>query len=175
MSTGRNRLVQKRLKLKRRSYDGVTDEQIYDRDNWQCQLPECLHPEDEGGRAIDPALRGTNGLWTPAIHHIKPLSAGGLSNAANKQAAHSRCSSMANRDAQMAAARISTDPEPGAVQVRLLGLPDDIDSALAVLAAAGEWKMASRSLSPDKARHPAEKVIGLLTPRPGAREENSHD
>lgn len=53
MSTGQNRLVKKRLKRKRRGYDGVTDEQIYDRDGWQCQLPECLCPD---GRAIDPAL-----------------------------------------------------------------------------------------------------------------------
>ncbi len=49
-SAGQNRLTQKRRKLKKRSWDRVTDEQIYERDGWQCQLAECLCPD---GRGLD--------------------------------------------------------------------------------------------------------------------------
>jgi hypothetical protein len=58
------------------------------------------------------------------------------------------------------------DPEPGVVQVRLLGDPGDIDAVLGLLAAAGGWEVVIHALSPDVRRHPQEKVIGLLTTVP---------
>ena len=162
-SPGQNRLALKRRKLKKRGYDGVTDDQIYQRDSWQCQLPECLCPD---GRDLDQSLRGTAQLWAPAIHHIVRLADGGKGNSANKLAAHNRCSSVANRDTQLAQAQDaqrSVEPTPGVVQVRLIGDPDDIDAALAALQAAGDWKVVTRTAAPDPRRAPQEKVIGLLT------------
>jgi hypothetical protein len=162
-SPGQNKLAQKRRKLKKRGWDGVTDDQIFQRDGWQCRLAECLCPD---GRDLDQSLRGSpGGPWVPAIHHIVRLADGGLSNAGNKLAAHSRCSSMANREMQQAQAREFTDPAPGAVQVRLIGLPADIDAVLAALASSGNWGTATRTAAPREQIAGQEKVIGLLTVR----------
>jgi hypothetical protein len=70
-------------------FDGVPDESIYDRDQWECRMPACLHPE---GRAIDPALKGAGWHpWRPSIDHVVPLADGGPDTEPNKRAAHSKC------------------------------------------------------------------------------------
>jgi hypothetical protein len=170
-SAGQNKLAQKRRKLKKRNWDGVTDDQIFQRDDWQCQLAECLCPD---GRHLDQSLRGAiGGPWVPAIHHVVRLADGGLSNAGNKLAAHSQCSSMANREIQRAQARKAADPAPGEVQVRLIGLPADIDAVLAALASSGNWEAATRTAAPREQIPGQEKVIGLLTVRHGRSAEDA--
>jgi hypothetical protein len=162
-SPGQNKLAQKRRKLKKRNWDGVTDDQIFQRDGWQCRLAECLCPD---GRDLDQSLRGAiGGPWVPAIHHIVRLTDGGPSNADNKLAAHSQCSSMAHREIQRAQARGAADPAPGEVQVRLIGLPADIDAVLAALASSGNWEVATRTAAPRERIPGQEKVLGLLTVR----------
>lgn len=69
-----------------KTYDGVTDEQIYERDNWRCRMPECLHP---AGRTIDPELGCWP--WRRSIDHVIPLSRGGPDSQDNKRAAHLQC------------------------------------------------------------------------------------
>ena len=44
--------------------------QVWERDGWTCLVPRCWHPEEDGGRAIDPALAGTDGDWSPTVDHI---------------------------------------------------------------------------------------------------------
>lgn len=61
---------------------------IYERDEWQCQMPVCLCPE---GRDIDPGLRGTDSLWAPSVDHTVRRSQGGLSSRDNLRAAHRWC------------------------------------------------------------------------------------
>jgi len=66
------------------TWDGVTDRQIFERDDWQCQISDC---------ALGP-LRADL-LWpealSPSIDHIVPLSRGGTDVAPNKRAAHLYC------------------------------------------------------------------------------------
>ena len=69
-----------------KTYDGVTDEQIFERDRWECQMPACLHT---AGRAIEPQL--DHGPWRRSVDHIVPLSRGGSDRQGNKRAAHLKC------------------------------------------------------------------------------------
>src|ERR1700723_2328184 len=70
------------------TYDGVTDAEIYRRDNWTCRMPRCLCPD---GRAIDPGLASCPVSWAPSVDHVIPLVQGGRDDAANKRAAHQLC------------------------------------------------------------------------------------
>jgi hypothetical protein len=70
-----------------KTYDGVTDRQIYQRDAWECQIPACQCP---AGRAINPKLRNPD-PWSASIDHIIPLSLNGSDDARNKRASHLRC------------------------------------------------------------------------------------
>jgi endogenous inhibitor of DNA gyrase (YacG/DUF329 family) len=66
------------------TWDGVTDEQIFERDGWQCLIPGC-----------DRGLLRRDLMWpdplSPSIDHIVPLSRGGTDAAPNKRAAHATC------------------------------------------------------------------------------------
>jgi hypothetical protein len=73
----------------RRRRDRSGDSAVYHRDRWQCRMPQCLCP---AGRAIDPALRGDPGPWSPSIDHVVLLADGGPDTPDNKRAAHKRCS-----------------------------------------------------------------------------------
>lgn len=61
---------------------------IYERDGWQCQMPQCLCPD---GRDIDPALRGQDDPWAPSVDHVIWRSEGGPSHRENLRAAHRQC------------------------------------------------------------------------------------
>lgn len=61
---------------------------VYHRDKWLCQMPGCLCPD---GRAIDPALRGTDDPWAPSIDHAVEVARGGPDEKWNMRAAHRQC------------------------------------------------------------------------------------
>lgn len=66
------------------TWDGVTDQQIYERDGWICQIPGCeLGP-------IDPELKYPSPL-SAEPDHIVPVSLGGADTAPNKRASHKIC------------------------------------------------------------------------------------
>jgi hypothetical protein len=54
-------------------------------------MPACLHPADEGGRAIDPSLAGTVHDWAPTLDHIIPLRTRRSYRAEDLRAAHRKC------------------------------------------------------------------------------------
>jgi hypothetical protein len=66
------------------TWDGITDEEIFERDGWRCQVPGCKKREIRRDlKYPDPRF--------PSIDHIVPLSLGGDDTAANKRASHLRC------------------------------------------------------------------------------------
>lgn len=68
------------------TWDGITDLEIWERDGWRCQIPECKYRSRKIGRRYkypDPR--------SPGIDHIIPLSLGGDDTAVNKRAAHHGC------------------------------------------------------------------------------------
>lgn len=67
------------------------NQHVFRRDNWTCQMPVCLHPEEDGGRAIDPNLYRKYSRWEPTVDHIIPKSLGGSGKAENLRAAHRAC------------------------------------------------------------------------------------
>jgi 5-methylcytosine-specific restriction endonuclease McrA len=66
------------------SWDGITDEEILERDGWRCQIPGCKR------RPIRRNLKYPNPR-SKSIDHIVPLSLGGDDTAVNKRAAHLGC------------------------------------------------------------------------------------
>ena len=67
--------------------DGITDEQIYARDQWQCLMPVCLCPD---GRTIQQNTASSN-PWSRSIDHIVPRFIYTDERQTNKRAAHLRC------------------------------------------------------------------------------------
>lgn len=66
------------------TWDGITDQEILDRDGWRCQIPGCKRrPIRKDARFPHPRSK--------SIDHIVPLSLGGDDVAANKRAAHLTC------------------------------------------------------------------------------------
>jgi hypothetical protein len=88
------------------AYDGVTDEQVYEQDGWQCRMPVCLHP---GSRQLYPGL-AVDDPWRASIDHVIPLSEGGPDTADNKRAAHQHCN-------------MSADYKPRGLRQRLADVP----------------------------------------------------
>lgn len=100
------------------TYDGVADEQVYERDRWQCQMPACLHP---GSRGLHPGL-ALDDPWRASIDHVIPLREGGPDTADNKRAAHQHCN-MAH-DYQPRGMRQRLASAPGAEKLAsLFGAP----------------------------------------------------
>ena len=62
------------------------DEDVFERDDWRCQVPMCL----ARSRRIDRRLLGT-AKWGPTIDHLVPVSEGGPDAPANVRAAHRYC------------------------------------------------------------------------------------
>lgn len=90
ISEGRRmrRTIRSRRRSLRRAltWDGITDLEIFERDGWRCQVPECLYRYRTINRRYkypDPRSAG--------IDHIVPLSLGGDDTAVNKRAAHHGC------------------------------------------------------------------------------------
>lgn len=76
------RFVQRRrAQLRDVTVEIFSAREIYERDNWTCQL--CGLPLDRGARAPD--------SMSPSIDHAIPLSRGGEHSRANTQAAHLGC------------------------------------------------------------------------------------
>ena len=101
-----------------KTYNGVTDEQIYARDSWTCQMPVCLCP---AGRAIDPAITRPD-QWSRSINHIIPLPRG-TDAQDNKRAAHLRCNMAAAKQARAARSTEEICPDrPKVAAGRLAGL-----------------------------------------------------
>jgi hypothetical protein len=66
------------------TWDGITDEEILERDGWRCQISGCKR------RPIRKDLKYPHSR-SKSIDHIVPLSLGGDDTAANKRAAHLGC------------------------------------------------------------------------------------
>lgn len=62
-----------------------------DRDGWRCRMPVCLNPPENGGRAINPDLKGTYSKWAPSLDHIIRERDGGGNGDENLRAAHRWC------------------------------------------------------------------------------------
>lgn len=68
------------------TWDGITDEEIWERDGWRCRVPECLYRS----RKINPQYKYPDPR-SRGIDHIVPLSHGGDDTSVNKRAAHHGC------------------------------------------------------------------------------------
>jgi 5-methylcytosine-specific restriction endonuclease McrA len=66
------------------TWDGITDEEILERDGWRCQIPDC------GRRPIRKDVKYPHPR-SKSIDHIIPLAHGGDDTAVNKRAAHLGC------------------------------------------------------------------------------------
>jgi hypothetical protein len=66
--------------------DGVTDEQILERDKWTCRIDQCLYRS----RRINPKYKYPD-KRSASIDHILPLSLGGDDTQYNKRACHFGC------------------------------------------------------------------------------------
>lgn len=69
-----------------KTWDGITDEEILDRDGWRCQIPECQYRS----RKINQRYKYPDPR-SPGVDHIVPLSLGGDDTCVNKRAAHHGC------------------------------------------------------------------------------------
>lgn len=78
-----------RIRSQRRAetWDGVTDEQIFERDRWRCGI--CGQRIGKSFKAPHPRSK--------SIDHVVPLIEGGDDTAANKRASHLLCNT-ARRD-----------------------------------------------------------------------------
>lgn len=96
MSRAQRRRTRDRRRNGKSTYDGVSDAQIYRRDEWLCQMPDCYCP---AGRAI-PRVASLDPPWRASIDHKIRLADGGTDDADNKRAAHARCNAIAGTLAQ---------------------------------------------------------------------------
>ena len=78
---------QRRQARKRDAFvEDVPRSEIFERDNWQCQIPGCLYP----GVPVKLDGRRTDPLYAN-VDHIVPLAKGGLHERSNLATAHFRC------------------------------------------------------------------------------------
>ena len=83
---------QRRRALKRNAFvEDVPRLEIFNRDNWQCQIPGCLYP----GEPVKLDVGRSDPLYA-SVDHIMPLSKGGLHERSNLATAHFRCNSTKN-------------------------------------------------------------------------------
>jgi 5-methylcytosine-specific restriction endonuclease McrA len=81
--------LQRRARLAGVPHEPWTLVAILERDNWTCQLADCLCPD---GRSIDPSA-GHLTRWEGTADHIIPISKCGPDTPENLQAAHRACNS----------------------------------------------------------------------------------
>lgn len=83
--TGRSRTsARARRAIVASTWDGVTDEQIWERDSWKCLIPGCKLGLVRRDRKYPHPL-------SPSVDHIAPLSRGGTDISQNKRSAHLVC------------------------------------------------------------------------------------
>lgn len=83
---GRKAASRARRAAKAMTWDGVADDEIFERDGWRCQVPECLFRSRVIPRSIkypDPR--------SASVDHIVPLSIEPDDTSANKRASHLKC------------------------------------------------------------------------------------
>ena len=71
--------------------EDVPRSEIFERDNWQCQIPGCLYP----GVPVKLVAERTDPLYAN-VDHIIPLSKGGRHERSNLATAHFRCNCVKN-------------------------------------------------------------------------------
>ena len=87
-TTSTERSRQRRAQLSA-TWDGVTDQQIYERDEWICQIPNCTQlTRIINGDAPFPAPD------RPSIDHIIPVTRGGTHSSTNRRASHLLCNNV---------------------------------------------------------------------------------
>ena len=91
------------------SWDGITDEEILERDGWRCQIPGCKR------RPIRKDLKYPHPR-SKSVDHIIPLSLGGDDTAVNKRAAHLGCN-------------MARSNKMGFEQIGLFGVIRELESA----------------------------------------------
>ena len=84
--------IRRRARMRDAFVENVPRREIFERDNWQCQIPGCLYP------GIPASLDGqrTDPLYAN-VDHIMPLAKGGLHERSNLATAHFRCN-LAKKD-----------------------------------------------------------------------------
>jgi hypothetical protein len=83
-ATGRTERSRRRRLRHAQTWDGISDEEILDRDGWRCQIPGCKRrPIRKDVKSPHPRSK--------SIDHIVPESLGGDDTAVNKRAAHLGC------------------------------------------------------------------------------------
>ena len=76
----------RRARMRGAFVEDVSHLEIFERDNWQCQIPGCLYPGKPARLDVgryDPLLA--------SLDHIVPLSKGGLHERSNLACSHLRC------------------------------------------------------------------------------------
>jgi hypothetical protein len=76
----------RRLLLGAAAWDGVTDQEIFERDKWMCRIDKCLF----GSRRINPKRKYPDPR-SASVDHILPVVHGGDDTQFNKRASHLRC------------------------------------------------------------------------------------
>jgi 5-methylcytosine-specific restriction endonuclease McrA len=71
--------------------EDVSSSEIFERDNWQCQIPGCLYP----GIPVKLVAERTDPLYAN-VDHIIPLSKGGRHERSNLATAHFQCNCVKN-------------------------------------------------------------------------------
>lgn len=77
----RARNTRHKVRKRQTTVEVFTSTEVYERDNWVCQLCSQL---------VDPEARGADG---PSLDHVIPLSLGGYHTRSNTQLAHRWCNS----------------------------------------------------------------------------------
>jgi 5-methylcytosine-specific restriction endonuclease McrA len=89
----------------------VRDE-VFERDEYRCQMPVCLAEQRGFSRAIDMS-QPESSLWAPTLDHIRPRSRGGPSHKGNLRAAHRSCNQYAALPLQQQKLHVRRGPQGG--------------------------------------------------------------
>jgi HNH endonuclease len=99
----------RRRLLHQATWDGIDDEQIYERDHWKCWL--CKKRIDKTYKYPHPQ--------SASIDHVVPLSRGGTDTALNKLAAHLTCNVSRNSGKPGEQLTFNYGVDPAAIRVRI--------------------------------------------------------
>lgn len=76
----------RRARMRAAFVEDVPPLEIFERDNWQCQIPGCLYPDEPVKLGV-----GRSNPLLASLDHIVPLAKGGLHERSNLTTAHIRC------------------------------------------------------------------------------------